>query len=85
MNFYQEIQTTVNVSRFCTKLENKLNNSFKAVEFFEAYCRTKGKHLMRFIENYTTRLKADSEWVTTWVDIWCKYVFEKNGFNKIVR
>ena len=76
---------TTDVSRFCTKLENKLNKSLKTVEFLVAYCRTKGKNLSRFIENYTARLKADSEWVTTWVDIWCKYVFEKNGFNKIVR
>ncbi len=35
MNFYQEIETTtVDVARFCTKLENKLNKSAKAVEFF---------------------------------------------------
>ncbi len=53
--------------------------------FFEAFCRTKGKDLSRFIESYTTKLKADSVWVTTWVDIWCTYVFEKNGFSKIVR
>ena len=44
MNFYQEIETTTtDVARFCTKLENKLNKSIKAVEFLVAYCRTKGK------------------------------------------
>lgn len=76
---------TTDVSRFCTKLEKQLKQSMKTVEFFDVRHRTKGNDLSKFIERYTTRLKADLEWVTTWVDIWCKYVYEKNGFNKIVR
>ena len=76
---------TVDVTRFCAKLNNTSSKSLKAVEFFEAYHRTKGKDLSRFIERYTARLNADTEWVTTWADIWCKYVNETNGFNKIVR
>ena len=86
MNFSQEIQTTtVDVAQFCTELEAGIKQSMKTVEFFEVCHRTKGKDLSRFIESYTARLKADLDWVTTWVDIWCKYVYEKNGFNKIVR
>jgi hypothetical protein len=86
MNFSSEIQTpTADVSRFCTKLAVSIGRSLATVEFLEVYHRTKGNDLSRFIEKYTTRLATDSEWVSTWVDIWCKYVFEKNGFSRIVR
>ena len=86
MNFSREIlTTTVDVARFCTELEAGISESLKTVEFLVVYHRTNGKDLSRFIENYTTRLKVDLEWVTTWVDIWCKYATEKNGFAKIVR
>ena len=76
---------TVDVTRFCAKLSNTISKSLKAVEFFKAYHRTKGKDLSGFIERYVNRLNADTEWVTTWADIWVKYVNEKNGFNMIVR
>ena len=86
MNFYQEIETTiVDVGRFCTKLTASIERSLKALEFMVVYHRTKGKDLSKFIESYTARLALDSEWVSTWVDIWCKYATEKNGFSKIVR
>ena len=85
MNFYQEIETTVEVGRFCTKLAASIERSLKALEFMVVYHRTKGKDLTGFIESYTARLALDSEWVSTWVDIWCKYAVEKNGFSKIVR
>ena len=76
---------TVDVTRFCAKLSNTISKSLKAVEFFVAYHRTKGKDFSGFIERYVNRLNADTEWVTTWADIWVKYVNEKNGFNMIVR
>ena len=86
MNFSREIlTTTVDVARFCTELESGISESLKTVEFLVVYHRTNGKDLSKFIESYTTRLKVDLEWVTTWVDIWCKYATEKNGFAKIVR
>ena len=86
MNFYQEIETTtVDVARFCTELTASIERSLKTLEFLVVYHKAKGKDLSGFIDKYTTRLAIDSEWVTTWVDTWCKYVFEKNGFNKIVR
>ena len=77
--------TTVDVTRWCQQLERNLSQSLRDVEFFVAYNRTKGKDLSRFIDNITTRVNADTEFVNTWVDIWSKYCFEKNGFNKIVR
>ncbi len=40
----------VDVTRWSTKLENKLNQSFKDVEFFVAYSRTKGKDLSRALD-----------------------------------
>ena len=59
MNFSQEIQTTtVDVAQFCTELEASINQSLKTIEFLDVYHRTNGKDRSRFIESYTTRLKA---------------------------
>ena len=69
--------TTVDVTRWCQQLERKLSQSLKDVEFFVVCNRTKGKDLSRFIDSYTARVNADTEWVNTWVDIWSKYVNEK--------
>ena len=77
--------TTVDVTKWCQHLECKIAQSLKDVEFFVAYSRTKGKDLTRFIDSFTVRVNADTEWFNTWVDVWSKYVYEKNGFNKIAR
>ena len=70
--------TTVDVTRWCQYLECKLAKSLRDAEFFVAYTRTKGKDLSKFIDNITTRVNADTEWVNTWVDVWSKYCFEKD-------
>ncbi len=54
-------------------------------EFTVAYQKTKGKNLDSFIENYTAKLNAESEWFMTWSEIYLTYAHEKNGFNKTVR
>ena len=57
----QVAKTSVDVTRWSRHLENKLSQSLKDVEFFEAYIRTKGKDLSKFIDRFTTRVNADTE------------------------
>ena len=63
---------TVNVTRWAAKLESELATSLKTVEFFYVYRRTAGRDLTRFLDNYSAKLTAETDWVNTWADIWAK-------------
>jgi hypothetical protein len=80
-----QLTTTVDVAEFCNHIENSILRDDKLVEFLFAYQKTKGKNLNSFIENYTAKLNAETEWVLTWYDIVLTHAHEKNGCNKIIR
>ena len=72
---------TVNVTRWVANLESELATSLKTVEFFYVYRRTAGKNLTRFLDNYSAKVAAETEWVNTWVDIWQRC----SSYKQIVR
>ena len=71
-NFEPIIKPTVNVTRWAANLEPELATSLKTVEFFYVYRRTVGRDLTRFLDNYSAKLTAETDWVNTWADIWAK-------------
>ena len=81
-------QPCVDVTLWSAKLEAKLSQSLRDVEFLVAYAKTKGKDLTRFID-YFTNAESDyalgNEWFMTWSDIWIRNAGNPNGFKKIVR
>ena len=68
---------SVDVTKWCNKLENKLSKSLKHVEFFVAYTRTKGKDLSKALDLISNRVNAHTEMVNTWADIWLQHAHEK--------
>ena len=64
------VVTTTCVTEFCKEIETRLAVDHKLVEFLVVYQKTKGKDLSGFIDSYTAKLNAETEWVTTWCDIY---------------
>ena len=77
--------TSVDVTRWCSKLENKLSKSLNDVEFFVAYTRTKGKDLSSFVECCTAKVNAETEQFMTWCDIWLKHDHEKMVSRRLLK
>ena len=73
---------SVDVTKWCNKLENKLSKSLKDVEFFVAYSRTKGKDLSKDLDLISIRVNAYTEMVNTWYDILLQHAHEKKGSQK---
>jgi len=76
---------TTNIINMCDEITTNIKQSLKTIEFLEVYQKTKGKNLDNFIESYSNKLNAESEWFLTWSDILLRNMYLKNGFNKIVR
>ena len=66
------VKPTVNVTRWAAELESELATSLKSAELFYVYRRTAGKDLTRFLDNYSAKLTAETDWVNNWADIWAK-------------
>ena len=64
---------SVDVTKWCNKLENKLSQSLKDIEFFVAY---KGKDISIAIELMSIKVNAHTEMVNTWADIWLQHAHE---------
>ena len=67
------------VQSWCNELEMRITESLKYVDFLFAYQRTNGKDLSRSLEAISNRVNADTERVTTWLDICSKHACEKTG------
>ena len=73
----QVAKTSLDVTKWSTKLENKLSQSLKDVEFFVAYTRTKGKDLSKALDLISISVNAYTEMVNTWYDILLTHAHEK--------
>ena len=60
---------TVSVTRWVANLESELATSLKTGEFLHVYRRTAGRDLTGFLDNYSAKLTAETDWVNTWADV----------------